>query len=100
MRFPKLIEGQLYKIIWWDNNLPEKVGWMSTVECKEYTRDENQTKIKSTGFFFGKSKKFITLVGDEDLGLNSDRMRLIQIKKSCIIQIMLFAKGEKIFERE
>lgn len=99
MKFPKLKEGQIYRIVWIDNNISEKSGWMNDVDIKEFVEENADTKVKSVGYYLTQTKKFITIYGDEDMGGNQDKMRLLNIIKSCIVQIQECSM-KKIFERE
>jgi hypothetical protein len=99
MRFPKLKEDQIYRIIWIDNNIPQQKGWMNDEDIEDFVENEAETKVRSVGYFLKSTKKFITLFGDEDMGQNLDKMRLINIIKSNIVQIQECSM-KKIFERE
>lgn len=70
-----------------DNNIPSKIGWLSDEDCRYFVDNDAETLVKSVGYFFGKNKSFVTIIGDQDLGINQDKMRLLNIKKSCITKI-------------
>lgn len=99
MRFPKLKEGGVYRIVWIDNNVPHQAGWMNDEDIQDFVENDASTKVRSVGYFLKSTKKFITLYGDEDMGMNLDKMRLINIIKSNIVQVQE-CKMTKIFERE
>ena len=99
MKFPKLKADSIYRILWIDNNIPQQAGWMTHEDIEEFAENEVGTKVRSVGYFLRQNKKFITLYGDEDMGLSLDKMRLINIIKSNITQIQECSM-KKIFERE
>lgn len=99
MKFPKLTKGQIYRVMWVDNNIPQQKGWMNEDDINDFVENEAETKVKSVGYFLKSTKKFITLFGDEDMGASGEKMRLINIIKSNIVQIQECSM-KKIFERE
>lgn len=99
MRFSKLKEGQIYRFIWIDNNIPQQKGWMNDADIDDFIENEAETKVRSVGYYLKQTRKFITLYGDEDMGLSLEKMRLLNIIKSNIVQIQECSM-KKIFERE
>jgi hypothetical protein len=99
MRFPKLKEGNIYRVVWRDNNIPQQKGWMNEEAINNFVENEAETKVRSVGYFLRETRNFITLFGDEDMAVGFEKMRLINIIKSNIVQIQECSM-KKIFERE
>lgn len=87
MKIGKLKEGYIYEIIWIDNNVMEKIGWVDLEELREYAKDNTNAFIRSVGILHAEDKIFVTLIGDEDLGKDHATMRVIKILKACICYI-------------
>jgi hypothetical protein len=94
MKIPKLKKGDIYEIIWIDNNVMNQIGWIEWDELLKFAKDNTDAFIRSVGILHDHDKIFVTLVGDLDLDTSRATMRVIKILKTCICHIRSFAPTE------
>lgn len=90
-KFYKLKQGHIYEIIWIDNNVMDQTGWVAPEDLEEYAKNNANSFIRSTGYFYAQDRMFITLVGDHDIANINTTMRAIKILKPCIAKIRGYA---------
>ena len=97
MKIPKLKLNQLYEIVWIDNNVPARSGWMDRQEIKDYIKPSMGDLVRSSGSLYEQDKDFLVLHSCEALGNYKTWMRIVKILTPCIVYIGE-CKTKKIFE--
>lgn len=89
----KVKRGDMVEVIWDDSNIPEKPGWMSEEEHKNWVSMGGST-VRSVGIVIETSKRWINIVGDmdEEDGVKVSVMRPINIAKGFIRELHILKR--------
>jgi hypothetical protein len=97
LKIPKLKHLETYDIVWIDNNVLLRTGWVEQDDCKDYVNDHSTALIHSAGILYAQDKTFITLIQTHDIGENPSIMNAIKISVKDI-QHIGYCKSKKIYE--
>jgi len=87
VKIPKLKLNQLYEIVWMDNNVPAKSGWMDKFDMDEFIEKNVGDLVQSSGYLYSRDKTFLVLHSCTSLGVYKSWMRVLKIYLSCIVSI-------------